>query len=40
MILGIGVDVVEVARVARLLERYGERFASRVLAPGEWKRIA
>jgi holo-[acyl-carrier protein] synthase len=37
MILGIGVDVVEVARVVRLLERYGERFASRVLAPGEWE---
>ena len=36
MILGIGVDLVEVARVARLLERYGERFARRVLAPGEW----
>ena len=37
MILGIGADVVEVARVARLLERYGERFASRVLAPDEWE---
>ena len=35
MILGIGADVVEVARVARLLERYGERFARRVLAPSE-----
>ena len=37
MILGIGADVVEVARVARMLERYGERFAIRVLAPGEWE---
>ena len=36
MILGIGADLVEVARVARLLERYGERFARRVLAPAEW----
>jgi len=36
VILGIGADVVEVARVARLLERYGERFARRVLAPAEW----
>ena len=36
MIVGIGADVVEVQRVARLLERYGERFARRVLAPGEW----
>ena len=37
MILGIGADVVEVARVAKLLERYGERFARRVLAPSEWE---
>ena len=37
MILGIGADVVEVERVSRLLERYGERFARRVLAPGEWE---
>ena len=36
MILGIGVDVVEVERVGRMLERYGERFARRVLAPSEW----
>ncbi len=36
MILGIGADVVEVARVARLLARYGERFVRRVLAPSEW----
>jgi len=36
MILGIGADVVEVARVARLLERYGERFARRVLGEIEW----
>jgi holo-[acyl-carrier protein] synthase len=37
VILGIGADVVEVERVSRLLERYGERFARRVLAPGEWE---
>jgi holo-[acyl-carrier protein] synthase len=37
VILGIGADIVEVARVAKLLERYGERFARRVLAPGEWE---
>lgn len=36
MILGIGADVVEIARVARLLERYGERFARRVLGDIEW----
>ena len=36
MIYGIGVDVLEPARVARLLEEYGERFARRVLTQDEW----
>ena len=36
MIYGIGVDVLEPGRVARLLEQYGERFARRVLTPDEW----
>ena len=36
MIYGIGIDVVEPHRVKRLLERYGERFAHRVLTPKEW----
>ena len=36
MIYGIGIDVVEPRRVERLLERYGERFARRVLTPREW----
>ncbi|MCC6534573.1 MAG: holo-ACP synthase [Burkholderiales bacterium] len=36
MIYGIGVDVLEPARVARLLESYGERFARRVLTEEEW----
>lgn len=36
MIYGIGVDVLEPARVARLLELYGERFARRVLTEAEW----
>ena len=31
MIHGIGIDLVEIGRMARLLERYGERFTSRVL---------
>lgn len=35
MIYGIGIDVVEPQRVARLLERYGERFAHRVLTERE-----
>ena len=36
MIYGIGIDVVEPRRVARLLDKYGERFARRVLTPQEW----
>ncbi len=36
MIYGIGVDVLEPGRVARLLEQYGERFARRVITPDEW----
>jgi holo-[acyl-carrier protein] synthase len=36
MIYGIGIDVVEPRRIARLLEKYGERFAKRVLTPLEW----
>ena len=36
MIFGIGVDLVETPRVARLLQQYGERFARRVLTELEW----
>jgi len=36
VIYGIGVDVLEPGRVARLLETYGERFARRVLTLDEW----
>ncbi len=36
MIYGIGIDVVEPRRIARLIEKYGERFARRVLTPTEW----
>ncbi|KPK20364.1 MAG: holo-ACP synthase [Betaproteobacteria bacterium] len=36
MIYGIGIDVVEPRRVARLIEEYGDRFARRVLTPLEW----
>lgn len=38
MIYGIGIDVCEPHRVARLLEIYGERFARRVLTHVEWPR--
>ena len=36
MIYGIGIDVVEPRRIARLTEKYGELFARRVLTPLEW----
>lgn len=36
MIYGIGADLVEMSRIERLLEQYGERFAKRVLTDGEW----
>ena len=36
MIYGIGIDVIEPQRVARLVDKYGERFARRVLTPLEW----
>lgn len=36
MIYGIGIDLVEPPRIARLLDMYGERFARRVLTPREW----
>jgi holo-[acyl-carrier protein] synthase len=35
MIYGIGIDVVEPHRIARLLEKYGERFVRRVLTQRE-----
>ncbi len=36
MILGIGVDVVSIPRIARLLEKYGERFSGRLFTSQEW----
>jgi holo-[acyl-carrier-protein] synthase len=35
MIYGVGTDVCDVRRMAAATERHGERFAQRVLAPGE-----
>src|SRR3979490_2186137 len=34
-VLGIGVDLVENARIEHSLERFGERFLKRVFTPGE-----
>ena len=36
MIYGIGTDIIAIARIAALWERYGEAFAKRILAADEW----
>lgn len=35
MILGLGVDIIEVARVQGSLDRFGDRFLNRLLLPDE-----
>lgn len=40
MIFGIGTDVVQVDRIARSVERFGERFARRILMPREFELYA
>ena len=35
MILGVGIDIIEVARIALSYEKFGERFVNRILLPGE-----
>ena len=40
MIYGIGIDVIQPHRVARLLDKYGDRFVRRVLTPIEQPRFA
>lgn len=35
MIVGIGVDLVQIGRMARLLERWGDRLAGRLFTPAE-----
>lgn len=36
MIYGIGTDIVESSRIAQSLQRYGDRFARRILTDNEW----
>lgn len=36
MIYGIGTDLVQSSRIADSLEKYGERFAKKILSDGEW----
>ena len=40
MIFGIGVDVLEAARVKRLFDKYGDRFVERLLLPAERQQMA
>lgn len=35
MIFGVGTDMVEISRVSRLWDRYGDHFAQRILMPDE-----
>lgn len=35
MIIGIGVDIVEISRIAKSLERFGEKFEQRVFTKNE-----
>ena len=39
MIFGVGTDVVEIERIRKALERWGERFAVRILCPPELNRF-
>jgi holo-[acyl-carrier protein] synthase len=36
MIYGIGTDIVESSRIVQSLDRFGERFARRILTDSEW----
>jgi holo-[acyl-carrier protein] synthase len=40
VIFGIGVDVLEAARITRTLERFGERFVEHLLMPEERAQLA
>jgi len=39
MIIGIGTDLCEIARVQRALDRHGERFARKILVDSEFDRF-
>ena len=40
MIIGLGTDLVEIARIDRAYQRHGERFARRILTPAEYQEFA
>ena len=35
MLVGTGIDMVEIDRIANSIERYGDRFLTRIFTPGE-----
>jgi holo-[acyl-carrier protein] synthase len=35
MVIGLGTDLIEIERIERSVERFGERFLERVFTPGE-----
>jgi holo-[acyl-carrier protein] synthase len=35
MLVGTGIDMIEIRRIAQSIERFGDRFKSRVFTPGE-----
>jgi holo-[acyl-carrier protein] synthase len=35
MIIGTGIDIAEVPRIAQAIERFGDRFLGRIFTPGE-----
>ncbi|MEY8712075.1 holo-ACP synthase [Mangrovibacter phragmitis] len=39
-IVGIGTDIVEIARIEAVMARTGERFAKRILHANEWQQFA
>lgn len=39
MIIGIGTDIVHIPRMARLLEKHGDKIAKRLLAQQEWQQF-
>lgn len=35
MLVGTGIDMIEIERIAQTIERYGDRFLTRIFTPGE-----
>jgi holo-[acyl-carrier protein] synthase len=35
VVAGLGTDIIEIARIAQSIDRYGERFVQRIFTPGE-----